>query len=390
MNIGVLSEVSRNAGGLFYSVRWLSKALLPKGCSITVYSPFDEFSDQDAPAWSPLKIQFYHNFGPLKSSFKLRRQLRRGKSDVLHVHGIWRDGQWAAFQHQRRAGIPVVVSPRGMLDPWAVNNSAWKKKVAGALFTNKALKSATCIHALCQSEAESIRAYGLKNPIAIIPNGVDLPAEVPRCSMKVGQRKKLLFLGRIHPKKGVSELISGWAGVCGKSQDACSMWQLLIAGWDDGGHLEGLKKLADERGLSWTEDETDLLADILFMGPRFGEEKDRLMRSVHAFILPSFSEGLPMAVLDAWSYALPVVMTEFCNIPEGFEAGAALSIKPNERSVAAGIEHLISMSDLEMLGIGQKGRALVEEKFTWDKIAQDMKEVYEWCLGGERPKCLMD
>jgi len=97
-----------------------------------------------------------------------------------------------------------------------------------------------------------------------------------------------------------------------------------------------------------------------------------------------------MSVLEAWSYGLPVVMTDFCNIPEGFAAGAALEIEPNPESITQGLVQLGSMSDADLSTMGANGRTLVEQNFTWDKIARDMKAVYEWCLGGEKPTCIHD
>ena len=157
-------------------------------------------------------------------------------------------------------------------------------------------------------------------------------------------------------------------------------WQLLIAGWDDGGHQEGLKVLCEELGIS---------DSVSFLGKRFGAEKDELLRSVDAFILPSFSEGLPMSVLEAWAYGLPVIMTGFCNIPEGFEAAAALMVEPTPESIAAGLHQLVDMSDVDLQIMGRNGRSLVEEKFAWPKIAASMKQTYEWCLaGGNPPECI--
>lgn len=373
MNAWVLSGVSRNEGGLFYSVRWLSQALLRAGVDTRLVSHIDEYTQEDLPLWHPLEVELHPGCGPLLSSARLRNILRGSSAELLHVHGIWLDRQWAALQWQKKTGRPVVVSPRGMLDPWAVQNSVWKKKLVGVLFANESLRRASCIHALCQSEADSIRAYGLKTSIAIIPNGVELPKVEP--AMEREGKKKLLFLGRIHPKKGLMELISGWA----KSHPAD--WELLIAGWDDGGHLAGLEQQAADLSIE---------NSISFLGAQYGNEKEALLRSVDAFILPSFSEGLPMSVLEAWSYGLPVVMTDFCNIPSGFNAGAALKIDPEAGSITRGLRELSDMSDADLVTMGAKGRMLVEENFTWGKIAQDMKAVYEWCLGGEKPACIQE
>lgn len=417
MNVAVLSTCSRKAGGLFYSVRWLSKALAAQGCYATLFSASDEYTQEDLGVWDPLPVELYPAFGPMQSSFKLRRMLAGSAADLIHVHGIWQDSQWAAMQHQKKGGVPVVVSPRGMLDPWAVENSAWKKRVVEKLFARRALEQATCIHALCQSELESIRAYGLKNPVALIPNGVELPnIDASNLKPQASNRKKqLLFLGRIHPKKGLRELLHAWAKAKSQKSTAFSSWQLLIAGWDDGNHLAGLKQLASQLGLSWSDETqpSDLSSafakatpssvlcsqpsafcppssDLCFLGPQFGDEKDALLRSVDAFILPSFSEGLPMSVLEAWSYGLPVVMTPFCNLPEGYDADAALKIAPDPDSIALGLRHLAEMDYTDLITMGNHGRMLVEKHFTWEKIAQDMKAVYGWCLGGEKPTCIQE
>ena len=117
MNVAVLTTASRNAGGFFYSVRGLSKALVAQGCDIQIFSPQDEFSQEDLPVWEPLPVELYPCFGPLQASTKLRSSLAGAGADLLHVHGIWTDSQWAALHRQRKTGLPVVVSPRGMLDP---------------------------------------------------------------------------------------------------------------------------------------------------------------------------------------------------------------------------------------------------------------------------------
>ncbi|VGO14812.1 D-inositol 3-phosphate glycosyltransferase [Pontiella desulfatans] len=371
MNIKVLTTSSRKAGGLFYSVRWLSKALANEGCRPEILSPLDEFSQEDLGVWNPIPVELFRGHGPLQTSFRLREKLAASGADLIHLHGIWMDNQWAAAQWQARTGRPVVVSPRGMLDPWAVSNSAWKKRLVEILFAKKALRKASCIHALCRSEVESIRAYGLDNPVALIPNGVELPELGLR--EPSGTRKTLLFLGRIHPKKGITELLKAWSGFSGG-------WKLVIAGWDDGGYDEGLKALACELGLRHVE----------FVGPQYGKEKEQLLRSVDAFILPSFSEGLPMSVLEAWSYGLPVVVTDYCNLPEGFKAKAALRIAPDAETIANGLETLASMSGSELHAMGACGRKLVEDKFTWPRIAADMRQVYEWCVGGGNPPECME
>lgn len=389
MKVTALCGLSRSSGGLYCAVSSLFRAMSGKKIDIAVYGSDDPFVAEDRMAWDPVPTATYRSFGPLHSSWTLREMLLKRNADLVHQHGIWLDDQWVALQWQKKTSRPVVISPHGMLDPWAVRNSAWKKKLVGWLFANESLRKAACIHALCQSEAEAVRTYGLKNPVAVIPNGVVLP-DFDHSTFnfqRPTRRRRLLFLGRIHPKKGLKELIEAWSLVQGAWRDD---WELIIAGWDDGGHLDGLKTQASSLRLHWSVEE--LASDfcsrpstLYFLGPKFGEEKDALLRSVDAFILPSFSEGLPMSLLEAWSYGLPVVMTPQCNIPLGFEQGAAVRIDPETESIAEGLRQFFSLPDDEQKAMGLRGRRMVEEQFTWEKIAEDMCSVYKWVLGGGSP-----
>ncbi len=146
------------------------------------------------------------------------------------------------------------------------------------------------------------------------------------------------------------------------------------------GHEEELKRIIDEKGLT---------RDVIFLGPAFGDAKKACFQNADAFVLPSFSEGLPMSILEAWSYSLPVVKTRECNIPEGFEAGAAVEVSPDVDSVVNGLKSLFSLSAAERKNMGLRGRNLVEAKFSWPQIAGQMIEVYKWVLGqGSQPNCV--
>jgi poly(glycerol-phosphate) alpha-glucosyltransferase len=130
-------------------------------------------------------------------------------------------------------------------------------------------------------------------------------------------------------------------------------------------------------------------AEVVFAGPAFGEVKDALLRRVSAFVLPSFSEGLPMSVLEAWAYRLPVVMTEHCNLPEGFAAGAAVKTGTGVEEIAAGFGEVFGWGGESLSLMGERGRALVERSFTWGACAAQMAEVYRWVLGaGGKPSCV--
>jgi poly(glycerol-phosphate) alpha-glucosyltransferase len=212
-----------------------------------------------------------------------------------------------------------------------------------------------------------------------------------------------LYLGRIHPKKGMVNLMRAWRMANGAQRDE---WVLAIAGGDQGGHEAELKCLATELGLAWQdgkaksakrEEESacrltlagSQAASLLFLGPQFGADKEACYANCDAFILPSFSEGLPLVVLEAWAYGKPVLMTPECNLPEGFSARAALRIEPSPESIAQELGELFRTPHSALRAMGEEGRRLVASRFTWPRIAQEMKAVYEWILSaGPRPDCL--
>lgn len=378
-------SLSREAGGIFEVERRLSQALadLPD-VNIEVVGLADERTQQDLPEWDPLSPEVVSTVGPDAFGYapNLVDTLLATDADVVHLHALWMYTSWAVQTWHRQTGQPYVVSPHGMLDPWALDNAGWKKRLAGALYENASLRDAACLHALNRKERTAIRDYGLDGPVGVIPNGVDLPdddtteAPPPWGDQFDADTQVLLFLGRIHPKKGLAELLDAWAQL--DDCAAAANWRLAVVGWDDGGHRAELEAAVAERGLD---------ATVCFPGPAYGDEKDAAFRHADGFILPSYSEGLPMAVLEAWSYRLPVLMTPQCNLEEGFEANAAYRIAPDPKRIAEGLRAFMRSDASERSQMGNRGRALVEDQYTWPQIARSMRAVYRWVLGErDRPE----
>lgn len=360
-------------------VRQLGQAIVKKGdMDFSVLSFDDKFSDEDRLGYGDIPMEYYHIsnlpvLNKLGVSPDLYKKLCELKPEVIETQGIWMYFSAAALKFKKKFGAKVVVAPHGMLDPWAVKNSAWKKKLVGHLFEYENLHKADCIKALCKSEYDSIRKFGLKNPVAIIPNGINLPEGVTYDRQH--DKKTMLFIGRIHPKKGIRELIEGLALVRESRPELLNKWQIRIAGWDQLGHTEELIALAEAKGLKDT---------VSFIGSVFGEKKQEELCKANTFVLTSFSEGLPMSVLEAWAYKLPVLMTDFCNIPEGFEADAAVRVETTPESIAEGLVKMFSMSDERLEQIGNNGYNLVKERFTWEHIADQTHELYKWLTEGGR------
>lgn len=383
----VTTSISRKAGGLYTALSGLGREL-HSHCSVTVFSLRDEFSDDDRKAWFPSKPILFARSGlkQMGYSLQLAKHISRVIVDIIHSHGVWMYPSIKAGMIATTRKIPFIISPHGMLDSWALKNSAWKKKVAGWFYGNRNLHSATCIHALCKSEYQSIRAYNLKNPVCIIPNGVDLPdlravRKPPPWDLRTDANKNVvLFLGRIHPKKGLENLIRAWSILKAQKNMEIKHWHLVIAGWSQHGYEEKIKRLADELNLG---------SDITFTGPLYDTDKDAALRAAKAFILPSFSEGLPMAVLEAWSYGLPVIMTRQCNIPGGFDNEAALDVRPDVESITEGLRDFFCLSENKREDMGRNGLELVKSRYSWSKVAAEMLGVYQWILGrSSKPECV--
>ncbi|HTB34244.1 MAG TPA: glycosyltransferase [bacterium] len=383
------SSLSRGAGGLFYSVRRLVQAIAAEGAiDVQVMALTDEFSDKDRAEWSPIRTQTFPTQGPKAFGYssELSRALMHSEFELLHVHGMWMYPSHLSLRWGKKYKRPYMVSPHGMLDPWALKNSRWKKAVTNVLFQRENLERAACMRSLCVSETESVRLLGLKQPICQIPNGVDLPAPGPggpapwAKDLKPGSRV-LYTIGRMHPKKGLPALIEAFSRVQKAGAKGSQDWVLVLAGWDQLGHEQHLKDLVKERGME---------QKILFPGPLFGQAKADAFRASEAFVLPSFSEGLPVAVLEAWSYGLPVLMTPECNLPEGFAKGAAVKVATDADSLERSLTAYFAEDPEAHRAMGAKGRELVEAQFTWKRIGKDMSDTYLWLIhGGPKPDCVI-
>jgi poly(glycerol-phosphate) alpha-glucosyltransferase len=375
-------SLSRDAGGIFEIERRLAQSLaqLPD-MSIEVYGAEDKYTSIDLPLWNPLKPKAYPYRGPANFRYSpgLRRAFLNCKAEVAHLHAIWMHTSVILLAWTRRHGRPYVITANGMLEPWARRNAQMKKRIVSALYERRSLEGASCIQVNSQREARSVRDFGLRNPICIIPNGIDPPAITRsasnRGSQTLDERKVLLYLGRLHSKKNLLALLDAWKTLQRSEADnrRSEEWILAIAGWDQGGYEALLKKKARDLKME---------NSVRFLGPMFGDDKGEVFQNAAAFVLPSLSEGLPMAVLEAWAYGKPVVITSECNLPEGFATDAAIKIDTTANGIAKGLVQLIEMSDSDRAAMGERGRTLVAEKFSWPRIGEQMRSVYEWMLGG--------
>lgn len=366
---------SRLGGGVFDAARRSAQSLAAAGHHVEVFALEDAWTEEDRSAWAPLDPIITQTLGPHRLGFApaLGRALAGRRFDIIHQHGIWQAFSIPLAAFARRTGTPTIISPHGMLDPWAVRHAGWKKRLIGMLYENANLSRAACLQALNASEAASIRAYGLSNPVARVANGTDLPqaAPPPPPAWWPGGRV-LLFVGRLHAKKGVVALVEAFARLRAEAPDIAAPWRLVIAGWDDGGRAELAAALA-RHGLQ---------DRVMLPGPLYGADKAAALGAAEAFVLPSSSEGLPMSVLEAWGWSLPVLMSEACNLPDGFAAGAAVRIETDPAALAVALGKTFARAPAELAAIGARGRAHVAAHYTWPRIAAAQEAAYRWTIAG--------
>ena len=305
----------------------------------------------------------------------LSSDLQKFRPDVVHVHGLWSaPNRFLA----RNRHLHAVVSPQGMLDPWALKQKPWRKKLAWKLYEKSNLARCGAVQAVSPAELKAVREMGILSPVAILPNAVALPepealaaAPEPAWRKATPQKHHLLFLSRFHQKKGIDVLLRAWQNLAGTSERAD--WHLVLAGYGDKGELAERVARAQERGE---------LDDVAVIGPMFGAEKTATFLAASAFVLPSYSEGLPMAALEAMAHQLPCLLSTACNIPEAFWAGAALTAEPELAALTASLRQLFALTSDERRAMGAAGHALVAERFSWDHVAEQTHALYTWILGG--------
>lgn len=309
-------------------------------------------------------------FGRLGYDSRLVDRIRHWEPCLIHLHGLFTFVSLSALRVSIAAHVPLIVSPHGMLDSWALDNSKIKKRLFWYFVERRVLSAAIRVHALNIKEEGSIRdLLGSRPIIRCIPNGVD---HFPVSTIKIGcEQFRLLYLGRIHPKKGLAELLLALKLCSRQHPFLLSNLEVNIVGWGDASYVAQMKRMASDLGLD---------GFVFFRGPAFGVSKDEFFTSSDAFILPSYSEGLPMAVLEAWSFGLPVLITPECNLEDGFLCGAAIKIQNVPQSLASSLIELLETSRDELQQMGKRGRNLVATKYSWDSVAKQYLSMYEEVL----------
>jgi glycosyltransferase involved in cell wall biosynthesis len=401
--IHVVAGLSPAAAGLAEVVPRLAREIARLGHEATiatVAAADDRLSDaaNEAEAAGVRIVRFAPSFPRAAyASWEMAVGMKRlarfiESADLAHVHSNWTFPVWWGCQAARNAGKPVVMSPHGCLDPVRLQHSAWKKRLIGSL-DRRCLRRAAVIHATSQVERGWIRKFLADPPggprIEVIPNGVDLPggsddagsARQPAASKTADRVRRVVYLGRLHPLKGLDLLVEAWGRVAG-GQHAAARWELVIAGPDEQGTRGRLEALAKSLSLSVAigPSGVPVTGRLVFAGPLYGDDKARLLRQADLVVMPSRSENFGIVVAEALAAKVPVVTTTATPWAE-IDGLCGWCVEPAVEPLAVALSTATRLTDAERAALGARGRRLIEEQYTWATVRRQMEQLYAAIVG---------
>jgi len=306
------------------------------------------------------------------AGWQARRSLRPWieQADIVHMHGVWEVVLKVAARMARAAGKPYVIRPCGVLDPYSLSQKATKKRLALRLGCRSMLDGAAFLHTLNADEARLIEPLRLKCPVRVIPNGVfpeafnALPAEGSfRAQHRevLGDRPFIVFLSRLHHKKGLDYLADAFAHAARDRPEA----RLVVVGPDEGARGQFLSQLT----------RLGLQDRVVMAGALYGQNKLAALVDAACFCLPSRQEGFSMAITEAMACGKPVVISEECHFPEVAEHRAGLVLPLDASRFGAAMTQMLSDHE-RASAMGQAGRALVMSRYIWPAVAAQTIERY--------------
>lgn len=298
--------------------------------------------------------------------------LRDINPDVVHVNCCWQPESAMVQRWSANRGYKTVYSPHGMLEPWIMHRHYWTRKVPALwLYQKASIRNSDVIHATAESERQNLLALGYNQNIAVIPNGIDVRNIQIKPSWK--RTRTILFLSRIHVKKGIDILIDAVSEL----KDSMTDFRVLIAGEGEMNYITHLKSLAVQKGVA---------NQIEFIGGVYGNEKWNLYQKADFFVLPTHSENFGIVVAEALASGTPVITTTGTPWEELNTRHCGWWIPCNVRNLKIALFSAITLADDKLVEMGCNGRKLVEERYSVEAIAQQMKALYEWILGlGDKP-----
>lgn len=364
-----ISGLDAHSGGTSTCTYDLITAMRTVGCQVDLLTPNSADLLSEGEPW--IKALPADGKTPYGYSHNLKNFLKYSDYDFYHTNGLWMYCNHITASIARKKRKPYIITPHGMLYPQALARSAWKKRLMMRLCFDKDIREASCIHATCMQEMKYYRDLGYRNPVAVIANPVPIPDYVD--SIKPQRNKKRIgFLGRLHPYKNVSGLIEAWGSLGNATQNA----ELYIMGKGDESYEADLKKLV----------QTLDLTNVVFAGFVNGREKFEKLSTLTALFVPSISENFGMTIAEALVMKIPVMASLGTPWEELNSHHCGWWVNNDIQTLAKTIEKALSLSEEDRNAMGERGKRLVIEKYSDIQVASQMKQLYEWILyGGIKP-----
>lgn len=369
----IVTSIENKSAGPSYSVPSLCKALIRNGCSIKLLCLGNDDSNKEDIDFD---VEFFPRTGffgkrlasVLGSSLPMKNRIKdlAGEYDLIHSHMLWKMPNIYPGEICKNSRVPLVISPRGTLSKWALKHNNWKKQLSMLIGQKNTLEIASMFHVTAESEKNDVIEFGL-NPsmFSVVPNGIDIPDLITK-----DKKKRVVFLSRIHQKKGIDILIKAWGNIFREYKD----WELAIVGPDDGEYARQLKNLVEKSEVG----------NITFTGKIYGEEKNHFLQESSLFVLPTHSENFGMVVAESLANRTPVICSKGAPWQGLIENECGWWIENNQEQLETTLKTALSLplSDLEVMG--NRGRDWMVEDFSWDRVAKKMKADYEQLIAKQR------
>jgi poly(glycerol-phosphate) alpha-glucosyltransferase len=376
-------SLREKSSGPFQSLYATVTTLVNRGHSLRIIGTHHRHEIPTSTEWRGPSVSTFLKLGP--DSWHIAPDLQRWLTqqdapfDAISIQNVWLKSNLDVANWAYSRKIPYLLAVHGNFNSVALSFSKFKKLIARKLFFDKMFQRAACLQALNEAEYKAIRAYGIDRPVCIIPNGVSIPEPIDPSSIlpqEFDGKNVLLYLGRLHPIKNLEALLTSWS----RTRNECATWRLVIAGDGPEPYKRKLRELVEMLGVA---------DSVQFVGYVEGASKSAWLAGATAFVLPSKSEGLPMAALEAMAAGTPVLLTRQCNLPEVETEEVGLLTDTTPDALAHDMRRLMNQSDDQLKKMGERARRFVAKSYSWDKVCDQMEEVFAWMIeGGEAPACV--
>lgn len=358
-----LTSIDLKSGGPSRSVPMLVKGLAEIGVDITLMTFRTEDMNTHALEGTSAKLKVLDTG---TSASEMEKYILSEKFDLIQMQSLWAKSYHQIARIACKHDIPYIITPRGMLEPWSLSQKKWKKKLAMLLYQKADLQKAACIFTTADMEALHVHDLGIKTPCSVIPNGIETDGYPCRKTIE-GVKKQILFLSRVHVKKGIELLIEAFANLYRDFVD----WSVVIVGNGEQNYIESLRLKVERLGMQ---------DSIKIFPPVFGVAKTKLYQESSLFCLPSYSENFGMVIAEAMSCGVPVITTTNCPWEILNDTNTGWCIDLSVDNLEKALREAMSMDSAELYEKGQQSSKLVFENFNYRNVAEKTKKLYEWIL----------